>query len=100
MGVIVIAVYTPKPGSEAALADHVPHLRRLDLVTEREPILMKARDGSFVEVFEWRSQNAIDRAHQMPEVGDLWARFAAVCDYRPIGALPEASELFSPFSPA
>ena len=55
MGRIVIACYKPKPGKEDALkalvVDHVSTLRSLGLVTQRAPITMQAKDGTFVEVF-------------------------------------------------
>jgi hypothetical protein len=29
----------------------------------------------------------------------MWQRYAGVCDYIPIGQVPEAAELFSEFTP-
>ena len=67
MGRIVIACYRPKPGKldalRALMADHLPILRSQDLVTDRESIIMEAEDGTIVEVFEWKSQEAIEAAH-------------------------------------
>lgn len=101
MGVIVAVCYRPKVGGEsalrAALRDHVPVLRAEGLATAREPIVGRARDGSFVEVFEWRSQEAIDAAHANPAVAALWERFGTCCEYVPIGSLGEAAQLFSAF---
>ena len=103
MGRVVIACYRPKPGQEAALralvASHVATLRSLDLVTERLPITMEAKDGTFVEVFEWRTAEAIQAAHKHPVVLKMWEEFGKVCDYVPIGQMAEASQLFSEFSP-
>ena len=103
MGRIVIACYQPKPGKAAALRalakEHVSILRSAGLVTERIPIVMEAADGTIVEVFEWQSPEAIQSAHTHPVVQRLWERYAAVCDYVPIGAVPEASKLFSEFTP-
>lgn len=36
---------------------------------------MEAGDGTVVEVFEWKSQAAIDSAHTNPEVQRLWKFF-------------------------
>ena len=103
MPILVLVAYKPKPGQEAALdtavRDHVPILRRLGLATNREPIIAKAKDGTVVEMFEWVSQEAIDSAHRNPAVHAMWGQFGACCDYLPIGQVPEASQLFSSFSP-
>ena len=60
MGEIVVACYKPKPGKEAALDQlmktHVEILRIEGLATDRKSIVMKAKDGTVVEVFEWKSQ--------------------------------------------
>jgi 3-methyladenine DNA glycosylase AlkD len=72
MGRIVIACYRPKPGRQDALRvmlqHHVVTLRSLGMVTDRPPITMEAADGTFVEVFEWASREAIDAAHGHPVV--------------------------------
>lgn len=103
MGRIVIVAYRPKPGREGELerlcAEHVPLLRSEELATGRNPVLMKAADGTLVEVFEWASGEAIEAAHRNPAVQGLWARFAKVCEYVPVASVPEASRLFSEFSP-
>jgi hypothetical protein len=52
-----------------------------------------------VEVFEWRSAEAITRAHTTPAVQALWAEFGAACDYRPLSGLPECQQLFAEFEP-
>src|SRR5215207_2808600 len=85
MGVFVIGCYRPKPGKAAELdavaADHIPVLRVAGLVTDRESVLLRAADGTLVEVFEWRSKEAIATAHEHPDVLALWARYDACCDY-------------------
>jgi hypothetical protein len=103
MGRIVIACYKPKPGKEKALraliVDHVPTLRRIGLVTERVPILMEARDGTLIEVFEWASAEAIQQAHSHPAVLRMWEEYGKVCDYIPVSQVPEAAQMFSEFAP-
>ena len=102
MGDIVIVAYRPKPGCEAALEaltrEHIPYLRDLGLVTDRAPVLLRGQDAMVVEVFEWRD-GAVEAAHSHPKVHELWARYAAVCDYIPLRELPEAAELFATFKP-
>ena len=103
MGRIVMACYRPKPGQEEALrallVDHVETLRGLGLVTERRAVAMQSEDGTFVEIFEWASADAIAAAHEHPAVLKMWEQYAAVCDYVPVGAVPEASRPFSEFTP-
>lgn len=101
MGRMVIAGYRPKPGLQAALeavvARHWDTLRREALVSERPSHRMRAADGTIVEVFEWLSTQSIERAHNNAAVQALWSEFAAVCDFVPVGQLPEAGRLFSEF---
>ena len=54
-------------------------------------------DGTVIEVFEWRSSEAVDSAHANPAVRALWSEFDAACDYLPIGVVPEAQRMFSEF---
>jgi len=71
-GVIVIGAYRPKPGKESELLklvrNRVPTLRKEQLVTDRTPIIMRARDGTILEVSEWNSREAIDAVHKNPNV--------------------------------
>ena len=103
MGRIVIACDRPKPGKldalRALMADHLPILRSQDLVTDRESIIMEAEDGTIVEVFEWKSQEAIEAAHSNPTVVEMWQRYEEACEYVPVGTVKEANELFSTFTP-
>jgi hypothetical protein len=72
-------------------------LREQDLVSERPRHAMRAGDGSIVEVFEWRSAEAVERAHSDPAVLALWSEFDAACEFVPMAALPEAQRPFSEF---
>ncbi|MEO5721142.1 MAG: antibiotic biosynthesis monooxygenase family protein [Chthoniobacterales bacterium] len=103
LGVCVIVAYRPKPGQEtellALVRGRVPTLRAEGLVTDRSPILMRARDGTIVEVSEWKSRAAIDAAHQNPTVLAMWDKFFALCDCIPLYDLAEAKEMFAGFEP-
>ncbi len=102
-GRIVIVGYKPKVGKEEALRQlmriHYSTLNALGLVTERESIIMEAKDGTIVEVFEWKSKAAIEKAHTNAMILQMWQQYADVCDYVPIGKLEEANNLFAEFSP-
>jgi len=102
-GVCVIVAYRPKPGKEqellAIVRSRVPTLRKEGLVTDRVPVSMRAKNGTLIEVSEWKSREAIDAAHKNPTVLALWDRFFAVCDCVPLQTLPESSEMFAGFEP-
>ncbi len=102
MGDIVIVAYRPKADQAQALLalaqEHVAHLRRLGLATNRTSSLLQARDGVIIEIFEWAA-GGIAAAHSHPEVQKIWHAFGKVCDYVPLSALPEGAELFAAFKP-
>jgi hypothetical protein len=100
---MVIVAYRPKAGKEdvllSELRDHVHLLRSEGLATDRPATLMRARNGTLVEMFEWASPAAIEEAHGNPRVQAMWARFAACCDYVPLNSLAEAGDMFAEFEP-
>ena len=102
-GVCVIVAYRPKAGQEtkllALVRSRVPTLHQEGLVTERAPTIMRARDGTIIEVSEWKSREAIDAAHRNPKVLAMWQKFFAVCDCVPLKTLAEAEEMFAGFEP-
>jgi quinol monooxygenase YgiN len=102
-GVIVIVAYRPKPGKEKELLElvrsRVPTLKKENLVTDRVPTIVRARDGTIVEVSEWKSREAIDAAHKNPNVLAMWNKFFALCDCVPLKSLAEAEEMFAGFEP-
>ena len=103
MGRFVIVAYRPKAGCEARLealvARHLHVLAEERLISDRPGSTMRAKDGTLIEVFEWRSAEAIESAHSNAAVGRLWGEFAAVCDYVPLSTLAEAQQMFAEFDP-
>jgi hypothetical protein len=101
MGRFVIVAYIPKPGKEEALLalvrKHQDVLAAEKLVTDRPAAVMRAADGTILEVFEWRSADSVQQAHSNPAVGALWAEFGEACDYRRLADLKEASDMFAEF---
>jgi hypothetical protein len=100
---IVIVGYKPKAGKEiilrTLLLEHHAILLGEGLVTERLPIIMQAKDGSFIEVFGWKSKAAIEQAHTNAVVQKMWVEYSAACDYVPIAQIAESADLFSSFMP-
>lgn len=103
MSVMVIACYRPKPGKDEELIslvkEHLPVLRAEGLVAEGPSLCGRAKDGTIVEIFTWKSQEAIDSAHENPQVTGLWGKFAEVCEYVTISDVDGAKDLFTPLTP-
>ena len=97
----VVALYRPKKGKAAALArvlaTHVPNLRRWGLATKRPSTMLRAKDGTVIEIFEWKSVKATGDAHGDLRVLRMWKEFDRVCDYVPLASLKEAKDLFAGF---
>ena len=101
MGKIVIAAFKPKPGMEEELeqviADRLPLLRRLGLATDRVNITMRSANGTILDVSEWTDDAAVERAHETPEVLELWDRFEACSEYVKLESLDEIRQEFATF---
>lgn len=103
MGSISVACYKPKSGCDGALLqlvrDHLLPLRAEGLVTDRASAIMRAQDGTIIEIFEWASQEAIAGAHGNPVVLELWKRFEALCSYEVPCSVTEFRTMFAHFEP-
>jgi hypothetical protein len=100
---VVFALYRPHPGKDQdvrrLLAAHLPVLRRLELATDRPALLVRAKDGTYIEVFEWRTAESASLAHQHPEVARVWEALGQVADFPSLDSLEEAKVRFSHFEP-
>ena len=100
---IVFAMYRPNTGKDAELraliARHIPALRKLGLVTTRDPTLVRAEDGSYIEIFEWISNEAARKAHEHPEIAEIWEQMGIVGSFGKLRDLPEAGREFPHFEP-
>ncbi len=103
MSVMVIVCYRPKAGKQDALLalmkTHLPTLRAEGLAAEGPSLCGRAKGGTIVEVFQWKSQAAIDSAHENPRIVAMWDEFSKVCDYALLNSLAEAGEMFASFEP-
>jgi len=101
MGLISIAAFRAKAGREQDLIrvidDRLPLLRSLGLATDRPEIRCRSQDGVIITISEWASREAIDQAHETPEVLALWERFAACCAWLKLESLSECSQDFACF---
>lgn len=73
---IVIVAYKPLNGKEKALEElmktHWETLNQEGLVSQRKSIICKAEDGTMVEIFGWKSKEAIEQSHTNKTVQQMW----------------------------
>ena len=102
-GIIALALYRPKEGKteelKRILHNHIPTLREEVLITEREVIAFQAEDGTLIEVLEWRSEQAIEQAHQSVKVMAVWDQIGEVAELTSFSTLSEAQHPFPNFQP-
>jgi len=100
-GQFAIACYRPKLGQEQALLEtireHAGILRKEGFLTDKRPYVMQARDGTFIEVFEWKSPEAKQEAHQNAAVGKVWQKFSECAEFPPLANLEECRRPFASF---
>ena len=101
MGRFVIVAYRPRPGKEQRLLEltreHLPILRSEGLATDRPSYVMRATDGTIIEVFEWKSPEAIAAAHQNPVWQSMCARYMDTCEFVSLEGLSECKNMFAEF---
>ena len=85
---ITLCRYWVKPEREAEfrtlLAQHWPTFTRLGLVADTPPHLVfrgQLKDGRifYTEIFPWKNQEAMSRAHSLPEVAVMWEPMGECC---------------------
>jgi len=100
---ITMALYKAHDGKEKSLNEilniHVRTLEAEDLITSREPIRAQAADGTILEIFEWKSENAKDAAHESPVVMKIWNEIMEVAEIKSLSSLNESNHPFPNFAP-
>jgi len=98
---LTFAMYQPKKGKSAQLKkilkDHVPTLRRLELITDNAAHMVESENGTIIEIFEWTGVKAKDTAHKHPEVRAIWGKMMDICSFPPMTKLPESGHAFPNF---
>ncbi len=73
---IIFDIYKPHTNKgnklKKLLSNHIPILKSNKLITNREPVLVQSKNGIYIEIFEWKSNDAIEEAHENPEIQKLW----------------------------
>ena len=104
---VVLAVYSVSPKNRKKLLALLPKKRRYFLkagyVTRRAPLLLQSRKNPelFIDIFEWKSDEAVAKAHKDPKVLAIWGEMGKLCKKIGIGLekLPEAGSAFPHFDP-
>ncbi|MCM3629641.1 antibiotic biosynthesis monooxygenase [Paenibacillus glycanilyticus] len=98
---VAIALYRPHPGKEqelyAIVREHGPALKREGLITEHPMLQLEAEDGTVIEIFEWKSEEAKKQAHISPDIWPIWERMMAVAEMTGLATLKEAGQPFPDF---
>ena len=101
LAVTFVAAYKPHAGKDhellALVRRHVPALRSEGLITDHPSLLLKAADGTLIEIASWKSEDHSRSANTNPVVQEIWQAFARCCDFRALKDLPETQELFAHF---
>ncbi|MFE1245364.1 hypothetical protein ACFW35_14640 [Fictibacillus sp. NPDC058756] len=100
---ITMALYQPHEGKEEqlneVLKNHIKTLEAEELITSREPIRAVAADGTVIEIFEWKSEQAKDAAHESPIVMKVWNEIMEIAEIKSPSSLAEANHPFPNFAP-
>ena len=68
------------------LERHWPTLRELDLVTDEPSLIYRSVDDAgrpfFLEIFHWKSSDALRVAHEHPDVQAVWEPMMPLCEDR------------------
>jgi len=100
---VTMALYKPHEGKEKELHEilktHVNTLEAENLITSSKPIRAQAADGTVIEIFEWKSEQAKDAAHESQVVMKIWNEIMEVAEIKSLSALDEANYPFPNFAP-
>ena len=96
-------MYKPFEGKEeelkSLLKKHFPVLREYELITDRVPLVVKTGNGTYIEVFEWESEDSVNRAHDHPAVADIWEKMGQISEFTTMNKLSESEGMFPHFEP-
>lgn len=84
----ILCRYRIKPGKEEDFAEllsrHWQVLHDVGLTTDEPARILRASDKAgnvaFVEMFEWKTEDSAQTAHETPEVMRLWEPMGSLCE--------------------
>jgi hypothetical protein len=98
---IALILYSPRKDREQELVEmlqnNIPVMRKLGLVTDREQIIARTKDGSILQVFEWKSEDSQDQAMAHPVCQEMWLKVGNISEFQKPAVLAEFNEVFSMF---
>jgi hypothetical protein len=98
---IALILYSPRKDREQELVEmlqnNIPVMRKLGLITDREQILARTKDGSIIQLFEWKSEESQDQAMAHPVVQEMWLKVGNISEFQKPAAVAEFNEVFSMF---
>ena len=101
MSKIASVVYKPRKDKDQELFDsllvNIPIMRKLGLVTSREQIIAKAKDGCLIQIFEWIGEESEEQAMAHPVVQEMWMKVAKISDFQRPMSVAEFQEQLSKF---
>ncbi len=105
--IVVLAVYRVAEKVQAeffqVVKDKREYFLKAGLMTARVPIFLRSSGNPefLIDIFEWASAEAIERAHSDPVVQRMWARMAElwIDGGLHLSQLPESDESFAGFEP-
>lgn len=96
---LAFAMYRPKKGKskelKKLLKNHIPTMEKLGLITKHSAHRVESKDGTVIEIFEWKGDAAKKKAHSHPQMRAIWGPMMEICDFPLMKDLPE-SKLFFP----
>ncbi len=101
MGNVVICSYLPNEGQDGLflklLNAHHGVLIEQDLISDRPVTYLQSDDRVYLEIFEWKSEEASRNANSNEAVQEIWGEMAKVCEFVPLSVLEEAKTPFAHF---
>lgn len=98
---LAIAMYKPTEGNaeklREVLQEHIPALRKYELITDNTAYMVQSADGTILEVFEWTGDEAKNAAHEHPAIRSIWGKMEGLCEFPGLKDLPEAKKAFPNF---
>jgi len=101
MSILAIATYKPKTGREndflKLLTNHIPTLHSEKLISSKDNYVMHSKNGTIIEIFEWLSREAVDKAYETQCYGSFWQQIGERADVVSLNSLEETGQPFAGF---
>ena len=94
----MVAAYRPYKGKEeifqSLLFSQVTTFREENLLSDRDPWFMRAKDGTFLCFFEWKSKEVVDGLEANPKIQQIWMQFEKLCSFERPAVIAEFQQMF------